>query len=185
MSRYGFIRSKEEIKYLILYVMSFFKEAVSATDLTDAVMIEEAFGQFEYMEALDELVKSEHVEKTETELSEQYKLTFKGQASAKVFESSLPVIVRDEAKKSALRVLNHIYRNSSITAESYIREDGAHAVKLSMLDGSEAFFSIDMIVLDKRQGNILAENFKNNAEKIYDKILCSLLMEYNNEEKEN
>ena len=181
MSRYGFIRSKDEIKYLILYVMNFFKDPIVMTDLTDAVMIEEAFGQFEYMEALDELVKSEHITKTGSDSEEYYQLTFKGQASAKVFESSLPTVVRDEAKKSALRVIKHIHRDAAINTEVYQRTDGTHAVKLSMVDGDEPFFSMDILVLDKRQGSLLAENFKNNAEIIYDKILGSLLAEYNEE----
>ncbi len=178
MSRYGFIRSKEEIKYLILYVMSFFKEPVKLADLTDAVLIEEAFGQFEYMEALDELVKSEHIICAESGSDKSYSLTFKGQTSAKVFESSLPIVVRDEAKKSAIRVLKHIYRNASINTAVYQRADGTYAVKLAMVDGKEPFFYIDTVVLDKRQGNMLAENFKNNVEIIYDKILGTLLADY-------
>ncbi|NLD87172.1 MAG: DUF4364 family protein [Clostridiales bacterium] len=175
MALHGFIRTKEELKYLILYVMSFFSEPVNLNDLTDAVMIEEAFGYFEFIDALEELTMSCHIEFIYAEDEKLYDLTHKGTAAAATFSDMLPMVVRDAAKVSALRVIAKVFRDSSIHTEIYSKESGGYGVRMFMTDGDDPLFTLDIAVLDERQGRLAAASFRKKAEKIYNAVISDLL----------
>ena len=61
MPTYGYIREKNDIKFLILYAMSYLTLPVSESALLDICLIDEAFGYLEFSEAFHELTQSAHV----------------------------------------------------------------------------------------------------------------------------
>jgi hypothetical protein len=57
-------------------------------------------------------------------------------------------------------------------------------VHLSYVDGEDPVFALDLMVDTAQQAQIYAENFRKNAEKMYDGILCVLTNRYDNGEEE-
>jgi len=177
MPRYGFIREKSEVKFLILFVMSFLPIAVTESSLLDICLIDGGFGYFEFAEAFRELIGTGHVSEIADGKSHLYVITEKGRYAAKVFEHDLPSPVREKAQSAAVRVVREIKRNAAISTSVDKHSDNNYTVNLSMRDSGDTVLSLSLMVVTPQQGAMLERNFRKYAEKIYNEIITSLLKE--------
>ena len=178
MKRIGFIREKEDIKFLILYCMTFLHEPITMSNLADMSMCDNAFGYIEFANAARELVDSGHIKEEFLNGSYYYSLTYKGRATSEVFEKELPSPVRDAARKSAARVIHAIKRDAAIVTEQTTRSDGTLGVKLAFMDEDVPVFGFELMVMDKNQGELFIKNFREHAETIYKRMVDVLLDNY-------
>lgn len=172
MPRYGFIRTKEEIKFLALYAMDFLPFPVSFEAVVDiTTWCDGGFGFFELKEAFDEMLHTGHI-------CEQapacYAITDKGREAAEIFAGQLPHSVREAAQRSALRVVQQIRRDAAISTS--VRTLAEHDLLVNM--DMEGVFSLQMHVVSQAQATLLERTFQKNAEKIYDVLLDAVTREY-------
>ncbi len=169
--RHGFIREQKDIKYLIMFSLSFFPFAITEGDLLDVVLIDDAFGYFEFSEAFSQLLEAKYVGMVMGESQKEYFLTPSGQELLQIFNMELPLTVRDKAEKAALRVLLKVRRDASIRASHKENEDGTFTVQLKVCDKKTDQLSIEMAVVTQRQCAIIEDHFKRGAERIYKEII--------------
>lgn len=171
MLRRGFIRSIDEIKYLILYSLTFVKFPITFERILDiCTWCDDGFDYFELNQAFLELNQSNHLEKISIEDKDHFTITEKGIATANAFEKKLPVSVRELANISALRVTREIRRDACIETSTVKRGEHDYVVNMKMED----IFSLDFMVPSTTQASILELQFKQYAELIYNDILNSL-----------
>lgn len=174
MVRYGFIHTKEEIKFLILYAMGFLTEPVNFDAVVDiCTWCDEGFGYFELSEAFHELVGTGHLIEEKQTGESLFSITDRGREAAVVFENNLPFTVREAAQKSALRVVRKQRRDAAIRTSVTEVSENDLIVALTMED----VFSLEMHVVSHAQASLLERNFKANAEKMYQTILNTLIDE--------
>ena len=94
MERHGFIRSELELKTLILYVLRRAIKPVAFVHLTDMVLCDDAIDYFEFVECLNDLVRTEHVHREQHGDYEMYFISNKGRKNLEICLSSLPPSVR-------------------------------------------------------------------------------------------
>lgn len=175
MTRYGFIRTKDEIKFLILTCMTYLPFPISYDAVVDiCTWCDDGFGYFELSEAFSELQQSEHIEKTQDDQTELFSITKKGCDTARAFQNRLPYTVREAAEISALRVIRKIRRDAQIFVQTERQGEKDYIVELSMQD----VFSVRMNVVSPEQASLLGRNFKKNAEAIYQDMLSILTKDY-------
>ena len=76
MVRYGFIRTKDEIKFLILTGMSYLPFPVSYDAIVDiCTWCDDGFGYFELSEAFSELLDSSHIDRIAGDSEELFSIT--------------------------------------------------------------------------------------------------------------
>lgn len=176
MPRFGFIRTKDEIKFLVLTAMRELPFPVPYDAVVDiCTWCDDGFGYFELSEAFDELRASAHLQaQTAEDGSELFSITEKGRQTAEAFASRIPYTVREAASVSALRVVRQLRRNAQIITET--REQGPtdFNVHLEM----KGVCAIDMNVASKNQASMLEKSFQQHAESIYQDLLASLTREY-------
>ena len=171
MIRYGFIRTKDEIKFLILTCMTYLPFPVSFDSVVDiCTWCDEGFGYFELSEAFSELQDSSHIEKTMDNQTEVFSITQKGRETAQAFQNRLPYTVQEAAELSALRVIRKIRRDAQLSTKTEKKGEKDYVVELNMQD----VFSIRMNVVSPQQASLLESNFKKHAEAIYQDILSTL-----------
>lgn len=177
MARYGFIRTKEEIKFLVLYAMGFLTFPVSFESIVDiCTWCDEGFGFFELKECFDEMVRTGHIS---VDGDTTYTITEKGRETMKLFEDHLPYTVRESAQRSALRVVQQLRRDAAI---STVVEPLALNDLVVSMDMDEVF-SLKMHVVSRAQATLLERNFKENAEKIYQVLLDAVIRDYSDDSK--
>lgn len=172
----GYLRDKNDIKYFILFAMSHLPFPISETDLLDICLIDDAFGYFEFSEAFAELQQTGHVRRLEDEEGKAlYDITPVGREAAKIFEDNLRLSVRDKAQAAVIRVVRKIRRESSLETSHAVNPDGSYQVRLAINDQQAPVLALDVMVLNSRQCALLEQNFRKDAEKIYNDILKILL----------
>ncbi len=172
MARHGFIRTKEEIKFLILYAAGYLPFPVDWDTYVDlCTWCDEGFGFFELKEAFDELLQTGHMAEPEPE---HYAITEKGRETMELFERNLPYSVREAAQQSALRVVQELRRNAAIHTK--VEPVSAHDLLVTM--SMEDVFSLQMHVVNQQQAALLERNFRANAEKIYQVLLGAVTEDY-------
>ena len=178
MIRYGFIRTKDEIKFLILTGMTYLPFPVSYDAIVDiCTWCDDGFGYFELSEAFSELQDSGHIDRITEKSGDLFSITDKGRDTAQVFATRLPYTVREAAELSALRVIRKIRRDAQITAHTEQRGEKDYIVTLDMQD----VFSVQMNVVSESQASLLEQNFKKHAESIYQELLAALTRNYDEE----
>ena len=178
MRRVGYIREKNDIKFLILYVMTHLSDPVTLSSLADMRMVDGGFDYFEFADAVAELVTSGHIRMEERPGECMYTITFKGRTTAEVFEKELPTPVREAAKRSAARVSRAISRDAALKTEIVTRRDGTRGVRLAFMDDDVPVFAFELMVLDDEHANLYIRNFRNHAEDMYSEFLKVLLDDY-------
>ena len=170
MVRYGFIHTKEDIKFLVLFAMDLLPFPVSFSTIVDlTTWCDEGFGYFELSEAFYEMVPTGHIEEIPDEGETLYAITEKGREATRIFEKQLPYPVREAAQRSALRVVRQIRRDAGIHT----------AVRMEM----EQVFAVEMNVVSHGQAAMLERTFKENAEAVYQTLLTAMTKNYANEKE--
>ncbi len=169
--RHGFIREEKQIKYLILFSMSFLPIAIEESDLLDIVLIDDAFGYFEFSQAFSDLCAQKHIATVEVGGTKLYAITPDGHAIITELMDELPFSIRDKAQKAAMRVLLKIRRQSSIKTAHEENDDGTYAVTLRICDKETEHFALRMRMVNARQCAIIEEHFRRNADRIYKEVL--------------
>jgi len=178
MRRIGFIREKNEIKYLVLYALSFAIEPLTYEDFADMAICDGGFGYFEFSDAVAELVESGHI----LVADRLYSITEKGRNTADALARALPLPVREEAQRSAARVGARIRRDAVVHTSHTENPDGTVTVRLAYTHGDETVFAAEIMVKNLQQAGVYEKNFRAHAERMYDGFLCVLLNDYRLEE---
>ena len=180
MVRYGFIHSKEDIKFLVLFAMDLLPFPVSFSTVVDlTTWCDEGFGYFELSEAFYEMVPTGHIQEQAGAGEALYSITDKGREAIRVFEKQLPYPVREAAQRSALRVVRQIRRDAAIHTSVTERTENDLTVRMEM----EQVFAIEMNVVSHGQAAMLEHTFKANAEAIYQTLLAAMTADYGTENK--
>ena len=86
MVRYGFIHTKEDIKFLVLFAMDLLPFPVSFSTIVDlTTWCDEGFGYFELSEAFYEMVPTGHIEEIPDKGETLYAITEKGREATRIF----------------------------------------------------------------------------------------------------
>ena len=181
MVRYGFIHSKEDIKFLILFAMDLLPFPVSFSTVVDlTTWCDEGFGYFELSEAFYEMIPTGHIDESIENGAKLYAITDKGREATRIFEKQLPYPVREAAQRSALRVVRQIRRDAAIHTSVTERAANDLTVRMEM----EQVFAVEMDVVSRAQASMLEHTFKANAEAIYQTLLSAMTADYETEKEE-
>ena len=183
MPRYGYIREQKDIRYLILFCMSFLPFAISEADLLEVVFVDDGFGYFEFSEAFHALLEQGLIAEVDTGAEKQYILTGRAQKVLEVSQNELRQSVRDKAQAAAIRVVRKIERDATIKTGHTENEDGTFNVTLEITGSKGLVAGVNMMVFTPRQCTLLEENFRKNAEHIYQQMI-TLLLSDGSEKKE-
>ncbi|MBQ7492240.1 MAG: DUF4364 family protein [Clostridia bacterium] len=170
----GFIREEQDVMYLILYVLTFFPAPISEPDLLDAVMVDGAFGYFEFSMAFHRLRETKSIGATQVGGETLYYLTPVGRKAIETLFSGLPLSVREKAERSSLRVLARIRRDAAVKAGHTKNPDGTYTVELGIRDGQTELLTVRLQAVTRGQCALLEDTFRRRAEPLYAELLTLL-----------
>lgn len=166
MDGFGMLQEKLDIKILILFILRRLPDVVDGETLANLALEDGTVGYFEYAECLGELVDTDHVEK----LIGGFKATEKGCRNGEIVESSLPYTTRKKLEKKLAPVIEAMRRRALIQTGHENRDDGCR-VDFSMSDGYGNIIELRLLCAGEEQARRMEENFRNNAESYYQRIV--------------
>ena len=167
---HGLIHEKLDIKILILFILQRLPETVNAETLMELTFCDSGVGYFDYIEALSELIDTEHIAENEF----GYKITEKGRRNGSIIETSIPYSVRNKAERVLTPIATAMRRDAMIKTSHEYTDSGC-MVDLTMSDNKGEIISLRMITAGEDQARQIENSFRKNAENMYSKIAEMLL----------
>lgn len=169
MTQVGFIRSKEEIKFLILYISERLVAPVSFEVLQELTMNDPAVDFFEFSECLNYLVETGHMTRSKDEL---YAITEQGLMNGRACAEELPYSVRLTADRLTKEQNDIIIRNRQVKSAIVPRSGGAFSVILCFNDeGGGSLWRTELTVPDRIKAKDLVKRFEAAPEQMYSSVI--------------
>ncbi len=161
--RPGGLRSKQDIKILICYIISKTRAGLSPDTIEKALVRAELVNYFESSDCMSDLIKNGNI----NVIDGVCELTQSGMEVASLLEMSLPPSVRDRAVQVTLELFEQERRERENTV-NITRCDNGYNVECKVLGGAAGdLLSLSINVADSRQASLIKENFLKNPEIIY------------------
>lgn len=173
----GGLRSKNDIKLLICYILSSIKSGLSKEDLVSVLQENNLANYFEINSAISELLKSKNIESTE-ENPNLYTVTDSGKIVSSQLYSSLPIAIRDKALNATIKLLAKIKRETENTVSIKEIKNG-YQLNCKISGGDVDLLSFSLYVPDRLQADTVKENFQSNPDIIYECVLAVLTKDKN------
>ena len=169
MQQFGFIRSKNELKFLILYYAERLIAPVSFDVMHEITTTDAAIDQIEFLECLSFLVETGHLTRSEDEL---YAITRKGVENGRACADEIPYSVRLRAEKLAEEQNRLIKRSRQVRSKVEQRKNGTYGVTLRFSDDEDApLWVMELTVPDEARANDLAARFQEGPELMYSRLI--------------
>lgn len=167
--RIGFIRSKEEIKYLILYIAERLIAPVPFDVIQEITMDDPAVDYFEFAECMSYLVQSGHLNCSASDL---YSITEKGIRNGRACASAIPYSVRLKVEKLAEDQNKAIRRAMQVQSKVTKHVGGTYGVELRFNDDyGLTLWRMELTVPDEASAVSLAQRFEKEPEKMYNQLI--------------
>ena len=175
MPQVGFIRSKNEIKYLILYIAERLIAPVPFEVMQELTMCDPAIDFFEFSECLSYLVRTEHLICSKEDL---YSITEKGILNGRATADEIPYSVRMHVEELIQAHNQKLKRARQVQSSIKKLGNGTYDVELRFNDDyGLPLWRIELAVPDGKRAQDLQERFEANPEKMYMDIVTLLLSE--------
>ncbi|MBQ9458418.1 MAG: DUF4364 family protein [Oscillospiraceae bacterium] len=182
MEQVGFIRSKQEIKYLILYIAERLIAPVPIEGMQELTMCDPAVDFFDFSECLSYLVDTGHMTCSEDGL---YAVTEKGVQNGRACASELPYSVRLRAQKLTEEYNQRIKRQKQVQSFIAPGKSGTFQVSLCFNDDDcSPLWHMELNVPDEAHAKALVNSFQKSPERMYGDLIRFLFERAENRQQE-
>lgn len=169
MPQVGFIRSKSEIKYLILYIAERLIAPVPFEVMQELTMCDPAIDFFEFSECMSYLVRTEHLTCSADDL---YAITKKGVENGRATAEEIPYSVRLNAEKLVEEQNRKIKRARQVQSKITPSANGTRSVELRFNDDyGVPLWRMELIVPGDAEAKSLTRRFEDAPEQMYSDLI--------------
>lgn len=167
----GGLRSKQDIKVLICYMLCKLHAPLKKNDIISLLQNNGLANYFEASEAFSELLSSKNI--SSSDKLNFYDVTESGRIISDQLNCSLPLTVREKATKAASKLLKRI-KSEEENKVKIEKNDCGYNVTCSISGGDFDLLTFTMYVPDMDQAEKVKENFYSDPGGVYRSILAIL-----------
>lgn len=166
-----------ESKVLILYILNQIENGILEDSLYKIISSVNNMNYFYYKEVLIDLITSNLVGlyAIEDEEDSVLKITNDGKESLSLNIDVLPGIVKLKADSVFKEEITAINNESSVVSEFFPKGENDYIVRCKIVDNNETVFEVKTFAGSEERAKKIVDNWNNNPDKIYPKILDLLL----------
>ncbi len=175
----GGLRSAEEIKLLICYLLNSLKESVPRQQLLEIIYGNGMANFFDTGAAADELIRQGHIHETSDGM---LRIAEGGAEIADTLARTLPFALRERSVQTALQLLSRVrtQKDSDVSIEQ--TADG-FSVACRLREGDRDLLTVSLTAPDSLQAAAIKENFLNDPALFYRTTLAVLNGQVQQEEQ--
>ncbi len=170
----GGLRSRDDIRLLICYLLKSVDVPMTREMLNDAMQEDGLANFFEVGQAIEELLKTGNITADILDEDEVITVTEKGREAAELLQTSLPRTVREKAVNSAIRLVTRAKVERENKIEVRKEDDGGYTITFTLFDRGTELMKLSIYVVDSLQLEQVKQNFINDPVKVYSTIITSL-----------
>ncbi len=167
----GGLRSKNDIKLLICYVLSSINQPLSKDDIVSVLQENDLANYFEINDAFSDLIGNNNICQCSPD-SSTYVITETGKIIATQLDTALPISIREKAIAAAINLLAKVKRENENTV-TIKKEQNGYYVTCNVSGGTDMnLLTINLFVPDSKQAELVKVNFQNNPDLVYSCMLA-------------
>lgn len=174
MERHGYIHDIQDVKVLILYVMSRVEKPISAQTIYELCYQDEGLSYFDVQEAIPQMLVSGHLEELPEDL---YQITAKGRQTQQLTEDALAYPVKQRTQIAIDRLNEKNKREQFLRTEITRRDNGDFVVHLGLDDRHGPLMDLELMAPTLQQARKLESAYLKNADVVYQAVMVGLLEE--------
>ena len=172
-----------ENKVLILYLLNKLSDGIKSDNLYKIISSANGIHYFYFQELLTDLINANLVGSVTKDEDTFVKITSESQNSLSLTKSLWPGILKLKADSVFKNEVSSIAEESSIVTEYIPQNEKNYTVKCKIVEKTETIFEISTFAGSRDRAKQISDNWKNNANIIYPKIINLLLNGENDEKK--
>lgn len=166
----GGLRSKDQIRILICYLLSSVGAPLSKEDILNIMQENALANYFEVTDSLSELIEKGSI-LTVPDQPGLYTASDTGRGIAKQLDNMLPLTIRQQAVAAAINLLAKAKREKENKVE-IVKTDRGYNVECHISDREMDLMTINLYVPDLFQARMVKDNFHSNPENAYQMMLA-------------
>ena len=167
--------SLAENKVLILYILSLIDGEIVQDGLFKIISSINNINYFFFKQILTDLIDSKLVGIYTKEDEQVLKITTEGKNAYNLTKDVMPGLLKLKADNVFKTEFSNIEEASSIIAEFTPKNENDYTVKLKIVENNETIFEVRTFAGSRDMAKKLVDNWNNNANGIYPRILDILL----------
>lgn len=158
-------------KLLILYILQKVNKPISYKELLELVISIADMNYFDFQQFLIDLLEDRFVLKYVQNDKEIIELTDEGKNALELTIDMLPGILKLNVDSKFKEKFNEIKDELSVSAEYMPISENEFAVKCKIIENDSTIFNLETNAGSRETAKQIVNNWNNNAEQIYPKIL--------------
>ena len=168
-------------KVLILYILKLINNDIRQDDLFKIITYINDINYFYFKQVLTDLIESKLVGTYTKEEEPVVRITSEGVNAYTLTRDVMPGLLKLKADNIFKKEFANIEEEASVIAEFIPKDENNYTVKCKIVEKTETVFEISTFAGSRDRAKQISDNWKNNANIIYPKILSLLLNGENNE----
>ena len=164
-------------KVLILYILKKLNKDITSNDLFKIMSNINDMNYFYFRQILVDLVDSKLIGSYTKDENSVYEITTEGKTSLDLTIDVLPGLSKLKADTVLKNELNKIIDESSIIAEYIPENESNFTVKCKIIENNNTIFEVKTFAGSRERAKSIADNWKNNANTIFPRILDLLIID--------
>lgn len=160
-----------ENKVLILYVLEKAGKPLTNDVLYKIVLAAVQMNYFYFQQFVLDLIEVGYILSFEKEEQTLYKITDSGKTTLDLTLDLLPGIIKLKADTNLKPILDTAEEEQSIVAEYTPISEDHYIITCKVVDNNETVFEVKTFAGSREQAKDIVDNWQNNADTIYPKIL--------------
>ena len=160
-----------ENKVLILYILDSVGKPITNDALYSIVTSAIELNYFYFQQFLLDLIEAKYVACYKKETQDVYNLTEAGKETLDLTLDILPGIIKLKVDTNLKSSMEMFENDQSVIAEYMPKSENEYEVKCKIVEDNEIIFDITTYAYSRDQAQIIVDNWKKNAIKIYPKII--------------
>lgn len=171
-----------ENRILILYLLSLLDNPINNDSLYRLVLSIQDMNYFYFQQFLIDLQENKYIMSYEKEENVVYEITENGRNTLNLTIDMLPGIIKMKVDTRLKGELKEIQNESSIKAEFIPLSENQFIVKCKIIENNVTIFEVQTLASSREQAIKIVQNWEENTNEIYPKVIELLNKERNEEE---
>jgi predicted transcriptional regulator len=169
-------------RLLLLFILSRIESPVNGLQLSSIVLENKLMNYFLYQELLNKLIDSGFISQTSSEGMHIYTITESGKSSLSYFYDRLPETTTELINQQLPAIKSRIMEQNLIKTH-ITQEASGFLVQCSIRENHFTLFDIKIGVGTRQDAQRISNNFKQQSESYYQKILRMMLLDETDSDK--
>lgn len=169
----GGLRSKNDIKLLICYMLASVKQSLSKDEIVSVLQENGLANYFEINDAFSDLIGNNNISK-DRDNPEKYVVTESGKLIVNQLDTALPISIREKTLAATINLLAKVKRENENIVTIKKEANGCY-VSCNISGGDDVnLLTVNLFVPDAKQAELVKRNFQENPSLIYTCMLALL-----------